>query len=57
MDDGDTKPQLRIHLVPGYGEYARIKTSSKPLIGKEDGGPVAEKTKFGWVIMSPGLEF
>ena len=57
MDDGDTKQQLPIHLILGNGEYARIKTSSKPLIGKEDGGPVAEKTKFDWVIMSPGLEF
>ena len=57
IDDDDTKPQLPIHLVLGNGEYARIKTSSKPLIGEEDGGPVAEKTKFGWVIMSPGLEF
>ena len=57
MDDGDTKPQLPIHLILGNGEYARIKTSTKPLIGKEDGEPIAEKTKFGWVIMSPGLEF
>ena len=57
MDDGDTKPQLPIHLVLGNGEYARIKTSTKPLIGKEDGEPIAEKTKFCWVTMSPGLEF
>ena len=57
MDDGDTKPQLPIHLVLGNGEYAHIKTSTKPLIGKDDGKPIAEKTKFGWVIMSPGLEF
>ena len=57
MDDGDTKPQLPIHLVLGNCEYARIKTSSKPLIGKEDSGPVAEKTKFRWLIMSSCLEF
>ena len=56
MDDGDTKLQLSIHLVLENGEYARIKTSSKPFIGKEEGKPIAERTKFGWVIMSPGVE-
>lgn len=56
MDDGDTKSQLPIHLVLGNGEYARIKNGSKPLIGK-DGEPIAKKTKFDWVIMSPGLDF
>ena len=57
MDNGDTKPQLPIHLVLGNGKCARIKTSNEPLIGKEDGQPVAERTIFGWVIMSPGMEF
>ena len=33
IDDSDTKNQLPIHLVLGNGEYARIKTSTKPLIG------------------------
>jgi hypothetical protein len=41
MDDSDMKPQLPIHLVLGNGEYARIKTSSKPLIGREDCEPIA----------------
>jgi hypothetical protein len=57
MVDGDVKPQHPIHLVLGNGEYVCIKTSSKPLIGREDGEPIAEKTKFGCVIMSPGMEF
>ena len=57
MDDRDTKQQLPVHLVSGNGEYARIKTSTKPLVGRGDGEPVAEKTKFGWVIMSPGIDF
>ena len=35
----------------GNGEYARIKTSMKPLVGRGDGEPVA------WVIMSPGMDF
>ena len=38
------------------GEYARIKTETKPRIG-EDNAPIAELTKFGWFIMSPGQEF
>ena len=38
------------------GEYARIKTETKPHVGKE-GEPVAEYTKLGWFIMSPGEEF
>jgi hypothetical protein len=54
MDECDTKSDLPIHLVLGIGEYARIRT--KPLVGKE-GEPIAEQTKFGWVIMSPGVEF
>jgi hypothetical protein len=53
IDDPDTKEKLPIHLVLGNGEYARIKTSTKPLIGG-DYEPVAEKTKFDWFIMSPG---
>ena len=38
------------------GEYARIKTESKPHVGRE-GEPVAELTKLGWFNMSPGEEF
>ena len=56
MDDHETKAQLPIHVVLGGGEYARIKTKSRPRIGKE-GEPVAELTKLGWFIMSPGKEF
>ena len=56
MDEYDTKSDLPIHLILGIGEYARIRTRTKPLVGKE-GEPIAEQTKFGWVIMSPGVEF
>lgn len=56
ITDRDTKDQLPIHVVLGSGEYARMKTETKPQIGK-DGEPVAEKTKLGWFIMSPGSEF
>ena len=44
MDDHDKKPLLPVHLVLGNGAYAQIRTSSKPLIGGEDGQPIAEKT-------------
>lgn len=56
ITDLDTKDQLPIHVVLGSGEYARVKTETKPQIG-QDGEPVAEKTKLGWFIMSPGSEF
>ena len=56
MDECDTKSELPVHVVLGNGEYARIKTRNKPLVGS-DGEPVAELTKFGWMIMSPGVEW
>ena len=56
MDNPDRKPQLPIHLVLGSGKYADIKTSAKLLVGKEL-EPIPEKTKLGWFIMSPGVEF
>ena len=55
MDDVESKARLPIHLVLGSGEYARIKTRTKPLVGNE-GDPIAELTKLGWIIMSPGVE-
>ena len=56
MIDTDTKSQLPVHVILGSGDYARIKIPTKPIIGR-DGEPVAEKTKFGWTILSPGVEF
>ena len=50
------KNQLPVHVILGTGEYARIKTQSKPQVGN-DGEPVAELTKLGWFVMSPGAEF
>ncbi|CAB4034174.1 Pol poly, partial [Paramuricea clavata] len=54
--DHDSKQQLPIHMILGSGEYARIKTGTVPLVG-EDGDPVAELTKLGWLVMSPGADF
>ena len=44
-----------MHIILGAGDYAKVKTESVPKIG-EPGQPVAELTKFGWIIMSPGKE-
>lgn len=56
MTDRDNKPKLPIHVVLGSGDYARIKTETRPRIGK-DCEPIAELTKLGWFLMSPGQEF
>ena len=55
LDDVDTKGQLPVHLIIGASEYARIKTCTSPKIGNP-GEPVAEFTRFGWTIISPGQE-
>jgi len=55
MDDEDTKQELPIHVIMGASEYAKLKTSTVPRVGKP-GEPVAELTPFGWTIMSPGAE-
>ena len=56
MNDNDTKASLPVNLVLGGGEYARIKTETRPRIGQEN-DLIAELTKFGWFLMSPGKEF
>ena len=55
MDDDSEKDELPIHLVIGGGEFTKIKMPVAPRVGKE-GEPIAELTKFGWFIMSPGKE-
>lgn len=55
MNDNDEKAMLPVHLVLGTNEYAKLKTENAPKIGRQ-GEPIAEKTKFGWTIMSPGKE-
>ena len=53
MDDSDSKPHLPVHLILGASEYAAVKTTEGRRIGLP-GEPVAEKTKLGCTIMSPG---
>ena len=55
MHDNDEKPELPVHLILGASEYARIKTETKPKLGRPN-EPVAELTRFGWTILSPGKE-
>ena len=55
MLDNDTKPELPIHMVLGTGVGSDIKMKVLPRIGKI-GEPTAEKTRFGWIIQSPGHE-
>ena len=55
MVDNDKKDKLPIHVVLGASDYARIKTKCAQTVGTP-GDPVAEKTTFGWTIMSPGAD-
>ena len=55
MDDADKKIDLPVHLILGTSEYAQIKTETRPKVGRP-GEPIAELTRLGWTIMSPGSE-
>ena len=52
MDDYDTKSELLVHLILGASEYAQIKTETKRRVGQPR-EPVADRTRFGWTIISP----
>ena len=55
FDDNLPKDELKVHLVIGVDVYCNIKEKKEPRIGRP-GQPVAELTKFGWVVMFPGEE-
>jgi hypothetical protein len=55
MQNVDEKPELPVHLILGASEYVKIKTETRPRVG-EPGDPVAEFTRFGWTLISPGSE-
>ena len=55
MDDQEEKQKLPVHVILGASDFARIKTEVPPRVGRT-GEPVAEKTRFGWTLMSPGEE-
>ena len=51
--DDDTKAELPLHIALGASDFLKIKSKITARIGKT-GEPVAELTKFGWMIMSSG---
>ena len=55
LNDYNSKSQLPIHVVLGVNEYTKIKTPERARIGLP-GEPIAELTKLGWYIISPGKE-
>ena len=55
MEDLDQKERLPVHIILGASHYAKLKTDQPPRVG-QPGQPVAELTRFGWTIMSPGKE-
>ena len=55
MNDSDKREELPIHVILVASEYTRLKTSTKPLIGNP-GEPIAEYTRMGWAILSPGRQ-
>ena len=55
MDEFQTKAVLPIHVILEASDLTKIKTKEAPRIGKI-GDPIAESTKLGWIIISPGEE-
>ena len=55
IDDDDTKAELPVHIIIGANNFSKITTDMPARIGTT-GEPVAELTKFGWMIISPGKE-
>ena len=56
LNDYDTKSELSIHIILGISDYTKIKTPERARIGSP-GEPIAELTKLGWYIVSPGWKF
>ena len=53
MDDYDEKDMLPVHIILGANDYAKIRTNEYLRVG-QTGEPVAEHTRLGWSLMSPG---
>ena len=54
VEDHDTKDKLPVHIILGASELARLKTEKLPR--GLPGQLVAELTRYGWTIISPGKE-
>ena len=55
MTDHDTKRDLSVHVIFGAGIYTKIKIQERARVG-QPGEPIAELTRLGWVVISPGQE-
>ena len=55
IDDDDAKDQLPVHIILGANDFAKIRTGERLCVGPR-GDPVAEFTRLGWAIMSPGAD-
>jgi len=57
MDDDDRKKMLHVpvHIILGAKDFAKIRTREQLRVGRR-GDPVAEFTRFGWTITSPGAD-
>ena len=55
MEDCDERKKLPVHIILGANDFAKIRTGERLRVGRR-GDPVAEYTRFGWTIMSPGAE-
>lgn len=55
MVEDSKHEELSIHLILGVSEVSKSKTTVKQRIGRI-GEPVAEYTRFGWVITSTGKD-
>ena len=49
--DHDPKSELPVHAILGISNYTKIKTQERRRVGFP-GEPIAESTKFAWVIVS-----
>ena len=55
MDDDDEKSQLPVHIILGANDFAKIRMGECLRVGCR-GDPVAELTRLGWTLMSPGVD-
>ena len=53
MNGNDLKAVIPVHIILGVNNYTKIKTQERPRV-RPEGEPVAELTKLGWVVVSPG---